>query len=77
MVSPRQSSGRSEASPWGGGFEPEWASVSPAQLVILAAVEDAFHRQERRLDWGGGILDYKLRFAKTNALLDVLLQGIV
>ncbi|HEX6459545.1 MAG TPA: GNAT family N-acetyltransferase [Thermoleophilaceae bacterium] len=52
-----------EVASWGGGFEPEWASVSPAQLVILAAVEDAFRRQERRVDWGGGILDYKLRFA--------------
>lgn len=52
-----------EIASWGGGFEPEWGSVSPAQLVILAAVEDAFQRQERRLDWGGGILDYKLRFA--------------
>jgi CelD/BcsL family acetyltransferase involved in cellulose biosynthesis len=52
-----------EVASWGGGFEPEWASVSPAQLVILAAVEDAFRRQERRLDWGGGVLDYKLRFA--------------
>jgi CelD/BcsL family acetyltransferase involved in cellulose biosynthesis len=53
----------SEVASWGGGFEPDWASVSPAQLVILAAVEDAFRRGEKRLDWGGGILDYKLRFA--------------
>jgi CelD/BcsL family acetyltransferase involved in cellulose biosynthesis len=53
----------SEVASWGGGFEPDWASVSPAQLVILAAVEDAFQRGENRLDWGGGILDYKLRFA--------------
>ena len=38
--------------------------MSPAQLAILAAVEDLWARGERRLDWGGGPLDYtKLRFS--------------
>jgi CelD/BcsL family acetyltransferase involved in cellulose biosynthesis len=52
-----------EVASWGGGFDPDWKDQSPAQLVILAAVEDAWSRGERRVDWGGGILDYKLRFA--------------
>jgi CelD/BcsL family acetyltransferase involved in cellulose biosynthesis len=54
--------GRGVAS-WGGGFDPAWKDVSPAQLAILAAVEDLWARGERRLDWGGGPLDYKLRFS--------------
>jgi CelD/BcsL family acetyltransferase involved in cellulose biosynthesis len=48
---------------WGGGFDPAWGDVQPAQLSILAAVEDAFARGERRIDFGGGDQRYKWRFA--------------
>ncbi|HEX4838532.1 MAG TPA: GNAT family N-acetyltransferase [Solirubrobacteraceae bacterium] len=48
---------------WGGGFDPAWEDVHPAQLAILAAVEDAFSRGERQLDFGGGDQPYKWRFA--------------
>ena len=48
---------------WGGGFDPEWEDLQPAQQVILAAVEDAFARGEHRIDFGGGNQRYKGRFA--------------
>jgi CelD/BcsL family acetyltransferase involved in cellulose biosynthesis len=49
---------------WGGGFDPAWEDVQPAQLAILAAVHDAFARGERRVDLGGGDQRYKWRFAE-------------
>ena len=48
---------------WGGGFDPEWEDLQPGQLAILAAVEDAFGRGEKRIDFGGGDQRYKGRFA--------------
>jgi CelD/BcsL family acetyltransferase involved in cellulose biosynthesis len=48
---------------WGGGFDPAWEDLQPAQLTILAAVEDAFARGERGIDFGGGDQRYKWRFA--------------
>jgi CelD/BcsL family acetyltransferase involved in cellulose biosynthesis len=36
-------------------------------LVILAAVEDAFARQDRRFDFGAGESPYKSRFADADA----------
>jgi CelD/BcsL family acetyltransferase involved in cellulose biosynthesis len=48
---------------WGGGFDPAWEDVHPAQLAILAAVRDAFSRDERTIDFGGGDQPYKWRFA--------------
>jgi CelD/BcsL family acetyltransferase involved in cellulose biosynthesis len=48
---------------WGGGFDPEWEEFQPAQQAILAAVQDAFARGERRIDFGGGSQRYKGRFA--------------
>lgn len=49
---------------WGGGFDPAWEDVQPAQLTILQAVRDAFARGERRIDFGGGDQRYKWRFAE-------------
>ena len=40
---------------WGGGFDPDCGDdLQPAQLTILAAVENAFERGDRRVDFGGG-----------------------
>ncbi len=48
---------------WGGGFDPAWEDLQPAQQAILAAVRDSFERGERRIDLGGGDQRYKRRFA--------------
>lgn len=49
---------------WGGGFDPAWEDVQPAQLAILEAVRDAFARGESIVDLGGGDQRYKWRFAE-------------
>jgi CelD/BcsL family acetyltransferase involved in cellulose biosynthesis len=48
---------------WNGGWLEQHADVKPTMLTILAAIEDAIARGERRLDLGAGTHDYKLRFA--------------
>jgi CelD/BcsL family acetyltransferase involved in cellulose biosynthesis len=45
------------------GFDEAYARVSPMHLTILAAIEDAFARGERRIDFGGGHERHKLAFA--------------
>ena len=50
-----------------GGWDASAAKFSPALLIRLAAVEDAFSRGEHRLDMGGGRHEYKLRFATGEA----------
>jgi CelD/BcsL family acetyltransferase involved in cellulose biosynthesis len=45
------------------GFDPARAALSPGNLVVLAAIEDAFARGDRRFDFGPGAEPYKLRFA--------------
>jgi CelD/BcsL family acetyltransferase involved in cellulose biosynthesis len=45
------------------GFDPATAALSPGNLVVLAALEDAFARGDRRFDFGPGAEPYKLRFA--------------
>jgi CelD/BcsL family acetyltransferase involved in cellulose biosynthesis len=52
---------------WGGGFDAEWSAYSPSNLLILAAIEDAFRRGESLIDFGGGDQAYKLRFADSDA----------
>ena len=52
-----------EVSYWLGGFDDEWAREKPALVALLAAVEDAFARQDKRVDLGGGTQGYKLRFS--------------
>jgi CelD/BcsL family acetyltransferase involved in cellulose biosynthesis len=45
------------------GFDPAKAALSPGNLLVLAALEDAFARGDRRFDFGPGAEPYKLRFA--------------
>jgi CelD/BcsL family acetyltransferase involved in cellulose biosynthesis len=52
-----------EVAYWNGGWDERHSSLIPAQLGILGAIEDAFGRRERRIDFGPGAQDYKLRFA--------------
>ena len=44
--------------------------MKPGVMGILAAIEDAISRGERRLDLGGGTQPYKLRFADADDLLE-------
>jgi len=48
---------------WNGGWSEAHADVKPSMLTILAALEDAIARGQRRLDLGVGTHAYKLRFA--------------
>lgn len=48
---------------WNGGWDQDHSDLKPGMLGILAAIEDAADRGERRLDLGGGAQSYKLRFA--------------
>lgn len=48
---------------WNGGWSEEHAALKPSMLTILAALEDAIGRGERRMDLGVGTHEYKLRFA--------------
>ena len=46
-----------------GGWDERFAQFKPAMLGILDAIEDAFERGDRRMDFGPGAQPYKLRFA--------------
>jgi len=54
---------------WNGGWSEAHADLKPSMLTILAALEDAISRKERRLDLGVGRHAYKLRFADTEDTL--------
>ena len=45
------------------GFDPAWSELSPGLLTLIAAIEDASARGDRRLDFGAGAEPYKYRFA--------------
>lgn len=49
-----------------GGWDERWRKLSPATLGMVHAIEDAFQRDERRLDLGVGEDPYKLEFADGN-----------
>ena len=53
----------SEIKYWNGGWAEAHAALKPSMLTILAAIEDAIGRGERRMDLGVGTHEYKLRFA--------------
>jgi CelD/BcsL family acetyltransferase involved in cellulose biosynthesis len=48
---------------WNGGWAERHAELQPTMLTILAAIEDAAGRGERRMDLGAGTHPYKMRFA--------------
>ncbi len=54
---------------WNGGWSEQHAKLKPSMLTILAALEDAIARGERRLDLGVGRHEYKLRFADSEDTL--------
>jgi CelD/BcsL family acetyltransferase involved in cellulose biosynthesis len=49
-----------------GGWDERHAKLKPSLLGILAGLEDAFVRGDRRLDLGPGVQPYKLRLADGN-----------
>lgn len=59
-----------EVTYWNGGFDEDWASEQPAMRALVAAIEDAFGRGDRRLDFGGGTERYKYRMADGEDLLE-------
>ena len=62
-----------EVSYWNGGFDEAWAAEQPSMRVLVAAVEDAFGRSDRRLDLGGGAESYKYRLADGEDVLETTL----
>jgi CelD/BcsL family acetyltransferase involved in cellulose biosynthesis len=54
---------------WNGGWSEEHADLKPSMLTILAALEDAISRGQKRLDLGAGTHAYKLRFANSEDTL--------
>jgi CelD/BcsL family acetyltransferase involved in cellulose biosynthesis len=54
---------------WNGGWSEAHADLKPSMLTILAALQDAISRGERRLDLGVGTHAYKQRFADTEDTL--------
>lgn len=46
-----------------GGWDEAYANLSPSVLCLLASIEDAIGRGERRFDLGPGTQPYKLRMA--------------
>jgi CelD/BcsL family acetyltransferase involved in cellulose biosynthesis len=54
---------------WNGGWAEQHADLKPSMLTILAALQDAIERGERRLDLGVGTHEYKQRFADTEDTL--------
>jgi CelD/BcsL family acetyltransferase involved in cellulose biosynthesis len=59
----------SEVKYWNGGWSEAHADLKPSMLTILAALEDAIARGQRRLDLGAGTHAYKLRFADGESAL--------
>jgi CelD/BcsL family acetyltransferase involved in cellulose biosynthesis len=51
-----------EVAYWNGGFDERWKH-SPGLAAILAAIEDAFERDDVLVDLGGGEATYKARLA--------------
>lgn len=54
---------------WNGGWSEAHADLKPSMLTILAALEDAISRGQKRLDLGVGEHAYKLRFADSEDAL--------
>ena len=48
---------------WLGAFDDDWARMSPGLVALMAAIEDAIDRGDRRLNLGPGMHDYKQRLS--------------
>jgi CelD/BcsL family acetyltransferase involved in cellulose biosynthesis len=48
---------------WLGAFDDDWARTSPGLVALMAAIEDAIDRGDRRLNLGPGMHDYKQRLS--------------
>jgi CelD/BcsL family acetyltransferase involved in cellulose biosynthesis len=59
-----------EVAYWNGGFDERFAAEKPSMQALLAAVEEGFGRQDRRMDLGGGGQDYKYRLADGEDLVE-------
>ena len=59
-----------EVAYWLGGFDDRWADQKPSLQVLLAAIEDAWMRNDVRVDLGGGGQDYKYRFTDDDERLE-------
>ena len=46
-----------------GGWDPAFAALAPATLVVVDAIEDAFARGDRRIDFGPGEQAHKVTLA--------------
>jgi CelD/BcsL family acetyltransferase involved in cellulose biosynthesis len=54
---------------WNGGWSQAHADLKPSMLTILAALQDAIAKGQKRLDLGAGEHAYKLRFADSEDTL--------
>lgn len=61
---------------WNGGWDESHSNLRPALVSILAAVEDAYARGERQIDFGGGEHPYKLRFTGPETTASVTWSGL-
>lgn len=59
-----------ELSYWLGGFDEEWSAQQPSLQVLITAIEDAWARDDRRVDLGGGGQAYKYRLADSVEMLE-------
>jgi CelD/BcsL family acetyltransferase involved in cellulose biosynthesis len=53
---------------WNTGWDERHAALKPAMVGILAMIEDALRRGERRVNFGAGDQSYKLRFAEDTSV---------
>jgi CelD/BcsL family acetyltransferase involved in cellulose biosynthesis len=53
---------------WLGGFDDRFAKDRPGLITLVAAIEDALARGERRVDLGPGAQDYKYRLANSEEI---------
>lgn len=59
-----------EVAYWLGGFDDAWAKLGPAIQSVLKALEDAWARGDKRMDFGAGAQDYKYSFAESQDVLE-------
>jgi CelD/BcsL family acetyltransferase involved in cellulose biosynthesis len=56
-----------EAVAWNGAWRPDWAPVRPMMALFHRAIEDCFALGDRRLDFGEGEQQYKVRLTDGEA----------